>query len=331
MDRRKLFLSTARGGAFLAAGVLAAEARAAREGSRAAAQTVTIIDIDRCDGCAGMSVPACVEACRKHNAHRYPEPKKPLRPYWPQKTFEDFSEQRSRIDRLTPYNWIYVQKIDVDGRTLYAPRRCMHCFDAPCRKLCPFGAIDKTQEGATRIDDRVCFGGAKCRDVCPWGIPQRQAGVGIYLNAAPTFAGGGVMYKCDGCADRPEGRAPACVESCPRHAMYFGSFDEMLVKLEAIAVDRFVYGRRANGGTATWYVSNTPFEVLEKALAKERGPKLRQGEPGFASVSAKLDESSGLAGVTLAAPLIALGGAFALYKRRGRSPEGKDTDKKEQS
>jgi Fe-S-cluster-containing dehydrogenase component len=38
--------------------------------------------------------------------------------------------------------------------------------------------------GNTVIDHSICFGGAKCRDVCPWGIPQRQASVGIYLKLA---------------------------------------------------------------------------------------------------------------------------------------------------
>ena len=317
MDRRKLFLNTARGGAFLAAGLMTAQAQAARKASLAQAQSITIIDLDCCDGCTDRTVPECVAACRKRNEARYPEPKKPLSPYWPQKIFEDFSEERDRIDRLTPYNWIFVQRIEVNGRVVFAPRRCMHCFDAPCRKLCPFGAIDKTDEGATKIDERVCFGGAKCRDVCPWGIPQRQAGVGIYLNVAPKFAGGGVMYKCDGCADRELGTKPACVGACPKGAMHFGTYDEMLAKLEVISQGRFVYGRKENGGTATWYVSSVPFEMIEQALIQSRGEKAPQGEPGFKPAQSQLDQSKVLAGVTLAAPVIALGGALALRKRRG--------------
>ena len=316
MDRRKLFTNVVQGGAFLTASALAREAAAERDASKAPSQTITILDLDRCDGCANQNIPSCVAACRKHNVGRYPEPVKPLQPYWPQKSFEDFSEQRERIDRLTPYNWIYVQRVEVEGRTVFAPRRCMHCFDAPCRKLCPFGAIDKTLEGATRINERVCFGGAKCRDVCPWGIPQRQAGVGIYLQAAPKLAGGGVMYKCDGCADRPSGEKPACVAACPRNAMHFGTYDEMVMKLEEISQGRFVYGRKENGGTATWYVSSIAFEKIEQTLAAERGLKPRQGEPGFASVASQLDQSKMLAGVTLAAPVVAIGGALMLRKRR---------------
>lgn len=311
MDRRTFFFTAARGGACLAAGTGTAAAFAREPG-----QTVTIIDLDRCDGCAEAVTPACVVACRTRNAGRYPEPTKPLQPYWPQKGFEDFSEERDRMDRLTPYNWIFVQKIEHDGRTTYVPRRCMHCYDAPCRKLCPFGAIEKTHEGMTKIDSQVCFGGAKCRDVCPWGIPQRQAGVGIYLKVAPKFAGGGVMYKCDGCADRPAGEAPACVRACPNGAMYFGPYNEMVAKLESIASGRHVYGRRENGGTATWYVSSTSFETLNDALVKARGPRTPQGEPGLQKVEPRLDESRLLAGAALIAPIAAVGGAVLLRQRR---------------
>jgi len=38
--------------------------------------------------------------------------------------------------------------------------------------------------GKTVIDYSICFGGVKCRDVCPLGITQRQAGVGMYLKLA---------------------------------------------------------------------------------------------------------------------------------------------------
>ena len=132
-----------------------------RSGVPSPDQWISIIDLARCDGCQGQAIPACVAACREKNHTRFPEPEKPLKPYWPQKTYEDFSNQRDRIDRLTPYNWIYVEKVSLsDGKTVYAPRRCMHCFDAPCRKICPFGAIDRSEQGAVQIDPDVCFGGA---------------------------------------------------------------------------------------------------------------------------------------------------------------------------
>lgn len=47
--------------------------------------------------------------------------------------------------------------------------------------------------------------------------------MGLYLKLAPTYAGGGVMYKCDMCIDRIRaGKNPACVDACPKNAVLYG-------------------------------------------------------------------------------------------------------------
>ena len=89
---------------------------------------------------------------------------------------EDRRVWREKAQESNKNNEVFVQSIVCEGRTIYVPRRCMQCFDAPCRKLCPFDAIERSDEGALSINPNVCFGGAKCRDVCPWRIPQRQTG-----------------------------------------------------------------------------------------------------------------------------------------------------------
>ncbi|HCO51957.1 MAG TPA: oxidoreductase, partial [Sutterellaceae bacterium] len=105
--------------AALASG-LALEAFPARSASpRSSEQLITIIDLDKCDGCTDLSIPACVRACRAKNQARYPEPQKPVQPYWPQPKYEDFSNDRDNISRLTPYNWIYLQHVSVDGKDIY--------------------------------------------------------------------------------------------------------------------------------------------------------------------------------------------------------------------
>jgi Fe-S-cluster-containing dehydrogenase component len=234
----------------------------------------TLIDLTRCDGCKDEPIPRCVKACREENKHRFPEPQKPIMPYWPRKTYEDWSDKREKIDTLTPYNWLFIQKVEVDGKTLYIPRRCMHCDTPPCVKGCPFGALSKQPEGNTIIDHSICFGGAKCRDICPWHIPQRQAGVGIYLKLMPKFAGGGVMYKCDLCDSRiKRGEEPACVVACRERlkdrAVYkFGPRDVIYaeVKNRAEKEDLYIYGDIQNGGTSTFYLSAIPFEKIEAKL-----------------------------------------------------------------
>lgn len=238
----------------------------------------TIIDITKCDGCKDEPIPRCVKACRDYNKERFPEPKKPILPYWPRKTYEDWSDKKDKIDTLTPYNWIFVQKININGKEINIPRRCMHCDNPPCVRECPFGALTKQPEGNSVINDKLCFGGAKCRDVCPWHIPQRQAGVGIYLKILPKYAGGGVMYKCDLCKDRiKNGQPPACVVACQerlgsnsvftfgeRKSIYSFAFEK--AKREGL----YIYGDKQNGGTSTLYLSEVPFTLIEKALKEKK-------------------------------------------------------------
>ncbi len=201
-----------------------------------------LVDLTKCDGCKDEPIPKCVKACREYNKERFPEPKKPIQPYWPRKTYEDWSDKRGKIDNLTPYNWIFVQRISIDGQELYIPRRCMHCDNPPCVRECPFGALTKQPEGNSVINDKLCFGGAKCRDVCPWHIPQRQAGVGIYLKILPKYAGGGVMYKCDLCKDKiKKGEEPACVVACRER---LGQHAASIVFVAGVIFHIFYHGLR---------------------------------------------------------------------------------------
>ncbi|MCW2279188.1 4Fe-4S dicluster domain-containing protein [Heliophilum fasciatum] len=270
----------------------------------------TMIDLTRCDGCSKEKTPQCVAACRQKNASRYPEPQHPIQDYWPQKKHEDWSDKRQVTNRLTPYNWTYVQKVSVEDqgtqRDVFVPRRCMHCDNPPCADICPFSAQTKSPEGPVTIDPDLCFGGAKCTAVCPWGIPARQAGVGLYLKLMPTFAGGGVMYKCDLCLDRlRQGQAPACVEACPQKAITIGSKEDMRASAYARAqeIGGYVYGDKENGGTSTFYVSSVPFENIHKAMLSQAV----DGKPGRPAmpvgVGNAMDKANGLATGVLLAPV----------------------------
>ena len=144
-------------------------------------QLATMIDIGKCVGCG-----ACVEACRESNADKYPEPQKPYPKMYPSRVpVEDWSDKRDESDRLTPYNWLFIQSatVTVDGEEveLTVPRRCMHCANPPCVKLCPWGAAKQLPNGISLIDSDVCLGGSKCNKVCPWDIPQRQIETSVVL------------------------------------------------------------------------------------------------------------------------------------------------------
>ena len=190
---------------------------------------VTLLDISKCIGCE-----ECVFACQEANAAKYPEPEKPFpKMYPPRVPVEDWSDKRDVTDRLTPYNWLFIQRASaiVNGEEieLTIPRRCMHCDNPPCVKLCPWGALKQEENGLSRIDSNICLGGSKCRKACPWKVPQRQTGVGLYLDLLPALAGNGAMYKCDRCYNKLEkGEVPACIEVCPEDVQTIGPRKEIL-------------------------------------------------------------------------------------------------------
>jgi Fe-S-cluster-containing dehydrogenase component len=228
----------------------------------------------------------------------------------------DWSEDRDVTNRLTPYNWVFIQSatVKINGKdyTYTFPRRCMHCQNPPCADLCPFGAARKLRNGITRIHSGLCLGGSKCKSVCPWHIPERQTGVGLYLNILPSFAGNGVMYKCDRCYDRIQiGKLPACIEICPTKVQKIGPREEIVKEAIEIAseIDGYIYGEKENGGTNTIYVSPVPFEELSKCIAK--GP----GRPHLDPVPNLMAHTDNLAKVMIVAPFVGIVGAVIRFYR----------------
>jgi formate dehydrogenase iron-sulfur subunit len=287
----------------------------------------TMIDLSLCDGCPGKDTPACVSACRAINVAKVPEPVDPIPVPYPTKIVEDWSKKKDVTDRLTPYNPIFIQKVrlNVDGgeKTMNIPRRCMHCDKPACALICPFSANHKSKTGAVVIDSSLCFGGAKCKTVCPWGIPQRQSGVGLYLDVAPELMGNGVMFKCDMCEDRiSAGEKPACVEACPKNAVIFGKKEDIYAEAEkrAAVMKGYIYGIKENGGTSTVYVSPVPFEKINSAIKKS------DGRPHMGEVKSNMKKSEGTAKAVIASPAVGIAagvvlGAVALKNRN------KDEDK----
>lgn len=273
-------------------------------------ELATLIDIRKCIGCE-----ACVEACEWTNEHKYPEPEKPFPKMYPSRVkVSDWSERRGETDRLTPYNWLFIQeaRVTIDGeeKTLTIPRRCMHCQNPPCADLCPWGAARKLQNGITVIHPDICLGGSKCKNVCPWDIPQRQTGVGLYLDVLPSFAGNGVMFKCDRCFDRvAQGELPACIEICPEQVQKIGPRDAIVAEAHEIAreINGYIYGETENGGTNTIYVSPVPFEEINRAITK--GP----GKPHFDPVEDSMAHADNLAKAMVIAPVAGIAAAVARF------------------
>ena len=315
---RRRFLKTAGATAVIgAAGIL----EVPRQAEAGEGKLATLIDLTKCDGCTDREKPACVAACKKIKLGRIPEPADPVPVPFPTRKVEDWSKKKEVSNRLTPYNLIYVQKVEVENggrkQNVFIPRRCMHCDNPACATLCPFASNHKFGNGAVVIDPETCFGGAKCKTVCPWEIPQRQSGIGIYLKVLPTLMGNGIMVKCDLCNDLlREGETPACIEACPRDAMAIGPRKEIFARAEELAkkIGGHLYGKTENGGTSTLYVSPVPFTILDIAL--KPGP----GQPGLRPVDRRMAGTDGLGKAVLAAPALGvaagLAGAFAFISRR---------------
>ena len=304
---RRSFL---KGGLAAACTVAASSVPAVAADADGQGQVATLVDIRKCVGCE-----ACVEACSEANADKYPKPQKPFpKMYPPRVPVEDWSEKQDVVDRLTPYNWLFIQHatVTVNGEEteLTIPRRCMHCINPPCVKLCPWGAARQLENGISRIDSDICLGGSKCRKVCPWHIPQRQTGTGLYLDILPSLAGNGVMYKCDRCYNRiAEGELPACIEACPEDVQTIGPRDEIIKQAHAIAkeINGYIYGETENGGTNTIYVSPVPFETLNAAVEKGKG------RPHLGPVKDTMADANNLAAAMVIAPIAGIAAAAGKF------------------
>jgi len=187
-----------------------------------------VIDLDRCTACQ-----ACVTACQSENNV-------------PPSTPEAAAEDRSiRWMDLLPY-------VEGDYPTVkmrFLPRPCMQCENPPCIKVCPVGATGITSEGIVHQTYRRCIGCRYCTTACPytvryfnWYDPSWPDKLGQALNPDVSLRPKGVVEKCSFCHHRlqkarDQARAenreirqgeytPACVESCPAGAMYFGDMND---------------------------------------------------------------------------------------------------------
>ena len=142
------------------------------------------------------------------------------------------------------------------------PRPCQHCNNASCVKACPVGARYKREDGITATDSDRCIGCRYCEVACPYGVNcfnWKDPKDSYYLDwndkdlpkniqkenvpyANPDLqklcgkeqrkiAGGGqckgVMEKCTFCVHRLEkGLDPACAQTCPLKAIYFGDLED---------------------------------------------------------------------------------------------------------
>jgi len=93
-----------------------------------------------------------------------------------------------------------MSRIRIHGTCIrkdYTPEICRQCEEAPCIKVCPFGALSRSPDtGALVVDEERCRGCGQCQEACPHG--------GISLDPRSH-----IPLVCNLCGGNPE-----CVRVC---------------------------------------------------------------------------------------------------------------------
>ena len=122
-----------------------------------------------------------------------------------------------------------------DAREIRRPVACNHCDAAPCVEACKFDATHKYDNGVVAVDHEKCTGCEECVAACPYGArtyigsPEGYFDGSLTAQEAAMYAAlvEKTTYKCDWCAARrAAGEDPACVQTCPAQARFFGDVDD---------------------------------------------------------------------------------------------------------
>lgn len=240
-----------------AAGLLPALAKAA-DSAPNPDRLAVLVDLEQCIGCR-----RCEAACQQVNGLPAPE-----RPFADLKVIET-------PRRMDAKAYTIVNQVKAESKTVNVKLQCMHCHDPACVSACIVGALTHDAHGAVVYDAYKCLGCRYCMVACPFGVPAYE-----YFNATTPQ-----VRKCTFCAPRlAQGLVPGCVQACPKEALIFGRYDEIL----ALAKERIkgtgsefrphdpyvprIYGETEVGGTSWLYISSVPFEKLGFLSLPDQAP-----------------------------------------------------------
>lgn len=169
-------------------GIAPEQALAASESNGAGVQNAFWFDVEKCIGCQ-----SCAMAC----ADTY------------------------QLDKA--YRSVYNYTTEVDGKELdyNVSVGCSFCGNAACIKVCPTGAMHKTEDfGHVLVDADKCIGCGYCAMACPYAVPRVDKEKGHSI-------------KCTGCYEYAAmGKEPMCVQACREvaktEALKFGTIQEMI-------------------------------------------------------------------------------------------------------
>jgi len=196
-----------------------------------------VIDLDKCTGCG-----ACSTACKLENNIPTVAPEE---------------AQSGRVmfwmDMITGHENEFP-----NVRLHRYPKPCFHCDNPPCTRVCPVHATYLNEEGLVGQIYHRCIGCRYCMAACPysakvfnWYEPQWDGMLDACHNPDVSLRMVGVVEKCSFCSHRlikakeeadAEERSivdgeylPACAESCPADAIYFGDLEDRESRVHALA------------------------------------------------------------------------------------------------
>lgn len=186
-----------------------------------------VIDLDKCTGCGD-----CMAACKVENNIAIV-------------SSQEANEGRVMfwMDMITHYEGEYP-----NIKVKRIPKPCFHCDNPPCTKVCPVHATYKNEEGLVGQIYNRCIGCRYCMAACPytakvfnWYDPEWPDEFKSCFNPDVSVRSVGVVEKCSFCSHRLikvkenadieereiyDGEySPACGESCPTNAIYFGDLE----------------------------------------------------------------------------------------------------------
>jgi Fe-S-cluster-containing dehydrogenase component len=254
VSRRSLLKAVAGAGG---AAVASASPVQARVRKQAPADALGMLyDTTKCIGCK-----ACVSACKEANN-------------LPPDTRTPGMEQYDAPTDLNEYTKNIIKLYKEGDRRSYVKRQCMHCIDPACVGACMIGALQKGEFGVVSWNVDRCIGCRYCQMACPFNVPKFE-----WADTNPY------IVKCEFCKDRPGDKkyVPACCEVCPRDAVIYGPYADLLKDAKQRLADhpnRYhpkIYGEKDMGGTQVLYLSHVPFEKLGFRFSHEEPvPELQQ-------------------------------------------------------
>ncbi|HJP12870.1 MAG: polysulfide reductase NrfD [Nitrospinota bacterium] len=153
-----------------------------------------------------------------------------------------------------------------DTRREFLPVLCNQCSAAPCRSICPTGALFRRPDGIVDLDPSWCIGCKACMVACPYD----QLFIDPNTNTAE---------KCNFCSNRLEaGLEPACVVVCPTQCRIFGDREDADSRLSGLIAREAVTVRKAEYNTSpNIYYFKGSRQTLDPTAAGQSGI-YKQGE-----------------------------------------------------